>query len=80
MTPLHQFGEVLRQAFSQVPMGVVRVLFVAVFLGLLIWVLCLPNSLTTREISGGTSEKQSENLKLWAVLALAVQVVIYLFV
>ena len=78
MTPLHQFGEIVQQAFLEVPMGMVRALFVVVMLGLLIWVQCLPNRVTTRDGSGGTAGGWTENLKLWAGLALAIQAVIYL--
>ena len=75
MTPLHHIGETLRQALLQVPLSVVRLVFAAVFLALLVWVLALPKAHTTPARS---DIKPGENLKLWAVLALGIQIVIYL--
>jgi len=56
-----------------VPLGVVRLLFLMLLVGLLVWVLRLPNSETAPE----GSSKPFENLKIWAALALGIQILIY---
>lgn len=83
MTPLHWFGELIRNAMIAVPMGVVRALFVGLLLGLLVWVLRLPKERTRPPLEDGSGydEKSlSGNLKLWAALALALLALIYLVV
>ena len=72
MTPLHQFGEFLRELLLRVPLGGARLLFLATFIALLVWVLTLSPRETTDPAAGGT-----RNLKPWAVLALLVQLGIY---
>jgi len=76
MTPLHTIGNFIRNLMLLVPLDAVRVLFVAVLVGLLIWVLRLPREVTTppEESTGWTP-----NLKLVASLTLIVQIVIYSF-
>ncbi|GIX04002.1 MAG: hypothetical protein KatS3mg113_1008 [Planctomycetaceae bacterium] len=74
MGVLHGLGDYLRITLQQVPLGIVRWLFVAVPLVLMIWILRLPTEITLPERSTG---RWDENLKLWAWLALAIQVVIY---
>ena len=74
MTPLHVIGDYLRQLFAAVPLPAVRVLFVAVPLVMLVWVLTLPRSAVVPPESKG---RWDENLKVWAGLALLIQVVIY---
>ncbi len=74
MTPLHDFGELLRQALQTVPLLTVRILFVASLVALLVWVLSLPQSATTPP---GGAKRWDENLKLGAALALAIQILIY---
>jgi len=74
MTPLHYIGDWLRSTLMLIPMGAVRVLFVALPVLLILWVLRLPRASTTPP---GTESRWFENLKLWAVLALLIQVVIY---
>lgn len=74
MTWLHEFGELLRSGLLAVPLPVVRALFVSVPLGVLLWVLRLPNSATTPP---GGARRWDENLKLWASVALVIQIVIY---
>ena len=76
MTPLHVFGEWLRNLLLQIPLPAVRVLFVLVLLSLIVWVLTLPRSETT---SPDRPYRFTANLKLWAVLALMIQVAIYVF-
>ena len=74
MTPLHHIGEFFRNLTLAIPLGVVRLIFVALLVALLIWVLRLPKSETTPP---GGSDKPTENLKLWAGLAISAQIVIY---
>ena len=74
MTPLHEFGEALRQLLLQVPLGAARALFILLPLALLIWVLTLPSAQT--KPPGGRA-RVSENLKLWAALSLLLQLLIY---
>jgi len=76
MTPLHHFGEYLRSTLLQIPLPVVRVLFVATLVSLLIWVMCLPKSRTTPETG---ARRWDENLKIGAGLALTLQIVIYIW-
>lgn len=74
MTPLHHLGEFLRDLLALVPLPVVRGLFVALPFVILIWVLRLPPAETTRP--GGVGRKV-EDLRLWAALALLIQILIY---
>lgn len=74
MTPLHDFGELLRQALQTVPLRAVRILFVASLAALLVWVLRLPPAATTPP---GGAKRWDENLKLGAALALTIQILIY---
>jgi hypothetical protein len=76
MTPLHNFGESLRNILLQIPLPAVRVLFVATLIILLVWVMRLPASRTTPE-SG--AKRWDENLKIGAGLALTLQIVIYIW-
>uniref|UniRef100_A0A7C2JYN2 Uncharacterized protein n=1 Tax=Schlesneria paludicola TaxID=360056 RepID=A0A7C2JYN2_9PLAN len=74
MSVIHEVGDALRSLFALLPLPFVRAAFVAVPLVLMIWVLRLPNAATTPP---GRASRWDENLKLWAWLALAMQVVIY---
>jgi hypothetical protein len=74
VTPLHYFGEFLRQALQTIPLFAVKILFVASLVALLVWVLRLPQSATTPP---GGAKRWDENLKLGAALALAIQILIY---
>ena len=74
MTPLHQFGEAIRQALLNVPLGVARGLFILLFAVLLIWVLTLPRSQTTPP---DRTPRFTENLKVWAAVSLIIQLLIY---
>lgn len=76
MTPLHQFGEQLRQTLQAIPLVAVRLLFVASLVFLLIWVLRLPRSATTPPAG---VKRWDENLKLGACIALVFQIIIYAF-
>lgn len=75
-TPLHGFGDVIREALAGVPVTAARALFIAVLCVLLIWVLRLPRERVRppRETPAGWSS----NLKLWAAVALTIQILIYL--
>lgn len=72
--PLYWFGSLLRYGFSLIPMVGARALFVAIPLLLMVWVLRLPDAETT---PADRDCHWSEDLKVWAWLALAIQVVIY---
>lgn len=72
--PLHFIGTLLRSGFAQIPLPVARAFFVALPLLLMVWVLRLPDRTTT---PAGRDCHWSEDLKVWAWLALAIQVVIY---
>ncbi len=74
MTPLHDFGDWLRQLLAAIPLSLVRVLFVGSLVAVLMWVLTLPRSETT---PAGGSKRWDDNLKLSAGLALVIQIVIY---
>ena len=74
MTPLHQFGEWLRQSLQVIPLSMIRILFVASLVALLIWVLRLPKSATTPD---GGAKRWDENLKIGASVALLIQILIY---
>ena len=74
MTPLHQFGQFVRQALATVPLPAVRALFITLLLAVLIWTLLLPREATTPD---GDSSRPAENLKLWATLALLIQLAFY---
>lgn len=74
MTPLHQFGEILRQTLQSLPLMLVRLLFVASLVALLIWVLRLPQTATSPP---GGAKRWDENLKIGAAVALSIQILIY---
>lgn len=74
MTILHQIGDALRGLLLAVPLPWVRGLFVATLVVLFVWVMRLPKAETTP--ARGAS-RWDENLKLWAGLALAIQILIY---
>lgn len=74
MTPLHHVGEFFRNALLTIPLPGVRAIFVALQVALLIWVLSLPREATRPpDGSGGWAG----NLKIWAALAISLQVLVY---
>ena len=85
MTPLHWIGQFVREWMGAIPLPVVRGLFIALPVVLLIWVLSLPREATTppddASISQGYPPKGharwTANLKFGASLALILQIVIY---
>ena len=74
-TPLHQIGNMIREALLLIPLSMVRVLFLALLASVLLWVLNLPRSETTAPDSEGRS---GANLKVGASIALGMQLLIYL--
>ena len=75
MSPLHYLGNFLRELLGQIPLGVARALFVAALAALLLWVLSLPGHQVKPP---GPSGPLSENLRIWAAVALLIQITIYL--
>ena len=47
MTPLHYFGDIIRNLMLAIPLPMVRVLFIATFVALLLWVWRLPRDMTS---------------------------------
>ena len=74
MTPLHHIGNLLRELLLQIPLPVVRALFIALPAAVLIWVLTLPKEATTSPEGTG---RWDANLKTGAAIALVIQIVIY---
>lgn len=74
-TWMHTVGTGLREVLMQIPLGVVRVLLVLVLVVLLLWVLRLPREMTRPP--EGEAGGFSGNLKIWAAVALGLQIVIY---
>jgi len=74
MSPLHYVGTWLRDMLALIPLNVVRVLFVALPVLLGVWVLRLPRAATTPD---NLKSRPLENLKIWACVALLIQVLIY---
>ncbi|OYW22915.1 MAG: hypothetical protein B7Z55_04080 [Planctomycetales bacterium 12-60-4] len=74
MNPLHDIGDALRSLFLAIPLSAVRVAFVAIPLILMVWVLRLPSSET---VPAGREHRWDEDLRAWAWVALALQVLIY---
>jgi len=76
-TILHQIGEIVRSTLQWIPLNVVRFLFLGLITVVLILVLRLPIAETTPDKPG--KSRWDENLKLWAALALVLQLLIYWF-
>lgn len=74
MTPLHHFGDLVRDAMLAIPLSWVRGLFLSTLIAVLVWVLLLPRSETT---PAGGAKRWDENLKYGAALALGIQIIIY---
>jgi hypothetical protein len=70
---LHWIGDQLRSTFLLVPLWAARGLFLAVLLGLMIWIVQLPRSVTTPS----ATSPWHEDLRVWAWLALLVQLLAY---
>ena len=74
MSVLHHIGDLLRGWLLLVPLGAVRGLFLLILAGLLLWVLFLPGRMTAPP---GGSRGWQDNLKIWAGLALIIQLIVY---
>jgi hypothetical protein len=74
MTPLHHFGDALRNLMLTIPLPAVRGLFLLTLVVLLIWVLRLPTAAVTPT---GGAKRWDENLKVGAAVALLLQIAIY---
>ena len=74
MTFLHSIGDSLRQFLEQVPLSAARWLIIALFLVLLFWIVQLP---TTRANPNDLQSRWYEDLRIWAWLAVMIQIVIY---
>lgn len=74
MTFLHTIGEVLRMQLESVPLGVAKWLMIGVLLLLLFWVIQVPSRKAT---PADRPSMWFEDLRIWAWLALMIQVVIY---
>jgi len=74
MTLFHHIGNALRELLMKLPLWSVRAVFLLVFIMLIIWVLTLPKHAT---VAPNSEHKPGHNLKLWATLALLIQVIVY---
>jgi hypothetical protein len=74
MTLLHAIGNFFRDQLQTVPLPAVRGLFLLLLFAILLWVLRLPRSETTPP---NRESRWDENLKLWASVALVIQILIY---
>jgi len=66
-------GELLRTTFLQIPLWAARGLFLALLFGLMVWVVQLPKSATTPH----ANSPWHEDLRIWAWLALLIQLFAY---
>lgn len=73
MTPLHQLGSMVRELILMIPMSAVRLMFVALPVVILVWLLRLPKEATAET----PTAPWSRDLKVWAALALVIQIAIY---
>jgi hypothetical protein len=73
MTLLHFFGDWLRNLLMLFPRPAVRALFVALPVVVLFWMWLLPRTRAVEHLSDGWTR----DLKVWATLALVIQIVIY---
>ncbi|MGE0755868.1 MAG: hypothetical protein AB7F89_11435 [Pirellulaceae bacterium] len=73
MTPLHGLGQFIREMLSAVPLPAVRVLFLASLAVVAYWVIRLPRSAGRQQ----PDSPWTEDLRIWAFVAIAVQFVIY---
>jgi len=78
MTPLHHIGEFIRQILTAIPLPMVRLLFAVFFLTLIVWVWRLPRERWAPSLDGETG--LTANLKLWALVALGIQLALYLLI
>ena len=76
MTPLHHIGDVFRDLVVAVPLWTALAIFVSILIVVFVWVL----RLSPDRVSPPTNENRNwtNNLKLWAAIAIGLQIVIYL--
>lgn len=74
MTPLHQFGNQVRELLMLIPMSAVRALFLGTLIAILIWVWLLPKREVTPE---GGARRWDEDLRIGATAALVLQILAY---
>ncbi len=74
MTFLHTIGEALRIQLEAVPLSIAKWLMIGVFLLMLFWVIQVSSRKAT---PADRSSIWFEDLRIWAWLALMIQVVIY---
>jgi len=74
---LHLLGDFLRGQLLSIPLGWARALFVLVPVILLLWIWRLPKA---EVVPPGASGRPGENLRIWAALALLLQILIYLLI
>ncbi|MDA0835461.1 MAG: hypothetical protein O2955_13515 [Planctomycetota bacterium] len=74
MTPVHQLGLWLREFMMQIPLPIVRGLFIAVPVVIMVWVWTLPRGETEPT---DHPARWDEKLKWIATAALGAQIVIY---
>lgn len=74
MTPLHDFGDLIRGLLMLIPMSAVRVLFIGTLVVILVWVWRLPKAEVTPD---GGARRWDEDLRIGATAALALQILAY---
>lgn len=75
-TFLHRIGDAFREVLTAIPLPVVQSIFVAFLVALLVWVIRLPRERVAPP--AGEPAGWSSHLKLWASVALVIQIAIYL--
>lgn len=74
MTFFHTIGQLLRSWFEAVPLSAARWMMIAVFLGMLFWVVQIP---TKSAVRPDLHHTWYEDLRIWAWVTLMCQIVIY---
>lgn len=77
MTVLHWLGDAIRSSLMAIPLPLVRGVFVLLLCAVLVWVLLLPRD---EAVPPDRPPRFGENLKLWASLALLLQILLYALV
>jgi len=74
MTLFHWIGDTLRQQLELIPLSTARWLMIGLFLSLMFWIVQLPTDQTNPK---DRPVRWSNDLKIWAWLALIFQILIY---
>ncbi|HEY0982660.1 MULTISPECIES: hypothetical protein [unclassified Schlesneria] len=74
MTLFHWIGNTLREQLDLIPLSTARWLMIGLFLGLMFWVVQLPTDQTN---PSDRTARWTDDLKIWAWLALIIQILIY---